>query len=417
MSTRDFTLQMTDTSHSLPGELSDPGRATTLALGERLRHLYVDQLKFMPSILSDTKSMYLRATPIQRALESVQQTFQGMYPPSARAPGFPIPDIVTRSANDETLFPNEGACKRFAELSQAFADRTAVRWNSSSEMAYLNKLIGKWMLADSPVVAVDSHPRLSGIMDTVNSTLAHGPETRLPSEFYDTKGREIINQIGVEEWFSGYTESAEYRAVGIGGLAGDIVARMVEHARNKPSRSGESSVGNGTDLRFALSGCHDTTLAALLTSLGAFDGEPWPPYTSHIAIELFRGPNSSSSSSSPTTNTTQPSSSWYSRLFGPATSILTPSSSSRTPLKELPSSDRTALSPYYVRLRYNDKIMTVPACKVPGNHFGDDESMCTLSAFKGVVDAFTPKNWKQACRSNLGTSAFPETEQRAGGMV
>jgi hypothetical protein len=54
----------------------------------------------------------------------------------------------------------------------------------------------------------------SGIMDTVNSTLAHPQETRLPKEFYDTKGRAIIDKIGVEEWFSGYMESREYRQLG-----------------------------------------------------------------------------------------------------------------------------------------------------------------------------------------------------------
>ena len=62
-------------------------------------------------------------------------------------------------------------------------------------------------------------------MDTVNSTLAHGPKTRLPAPFYDPKGRDIIETIGVEEWFSGFSESNEYRKVGIGALAGDIVAR------------------------------------------------------------------------------------------------------------------------------------------------------------------------------------------------
>ena len=72
-------------------------------------------------------------------------------------------------------------------------------------------------------VAVDSRPRLSGVMDTINSTLAHGPETRLPKEFYDKKGRAIIDKIGVEEWFSGYNESEEYRKLGIGGLMGDVV--------------------------------------------------------------------------------------------------------------------------------------------------------------------------------------------------
>lgn len=51
-------------------------------------------------------------------------------------------------------------------------------------------------------------------MDTVNSTLAHPNETRLPKEFYDAKGRNIIDTIGVEEWFSGYMESREYRQLG-----------------------------------------------------------------------------------------------------------------------------------------------------------------------------------------------------------
>lgn len=37
-------------------------------------------------------------------------------------------------------------------------------------------------------------------MDTVNSTLAHGKETKLPKEFYDAKGRQIIDKIVVEEW-------------------------------------------------------------------------------------------------------------------------------------------------------------------------------------------------------------------------
>ena len=59
------------------------------------------------------------------------------------------------------------------------------------------------------------------------TNLGLGPETRLPKEFYDAKGRKIIEKIGVEEWFSGYQESQEYRSLGIGGLMGDLVQRMV----------------------------------------------------------------------------------------------------------------------------------------------------------------------------------------------
>lgn len=109
------------------GELTDKGRETTYALGQRLRHLYVDQLGFMPQIKSDSEDMYLRATPIPRALESLQEAFWGMYPASARTLDFPPPVIVARQVNEETLFPNEGNCKRFRQLSRLFADRAAAR--------------------------------------------------------------------------------------------------------------------------------------------------------------------------------------------------------------------------------------------------------------------------------------------------
>ena len=138
--------------------------------------------------------------------------------------------------------------------------------NESEEMDFLNKLISKWMPPDSRRVAVDSHPRLSGIMDTINSTLAHGKPTRLPGEFYNQKGRDIIEKIGVEEWFSGYAESEEYRKVGIGALVGDIVSRMVGSAEHNTNDGllevgGEvGSLGSGRGgekhLKFAMSGCH-----------------------------------------------------------------------------------------------------------------------------------------------------------------
>ena len=35
-------------------------------------------------------------------------------------------------------------------------------------------------------------------------------------------------------------------------------------------------------------------------------------------------------------------------------------------------------------------------------------------AFKAIVDGFTPKNWKQACMSNLDKPAFPEEIEPAG---
>ena len=346
----------------------------------------------MPNLISDADMIYLRATPMPRALESVQQAFWGLYPLTARTASFPPPTIVTRTATEETLFPNESNCRRFSQLARAFAQRTADRWNDSDKMSYINKMIGRWMPEESPQVAVDSHPRLSGVMDTINSTFAHGKPTRLPSEFYDAKMREHIETIGVEEWFSGYQESQEYRQVGIGGLVGDIVGRMigsVDHGGNDGVREvgdtvGSLSTGRGgeKEIKFALSGCHDTTLAAVLSSLGCFKGEMWPPYTSHIALELFKetGVGSQQDQTKLTDGANVVARSY---LFGwkkqtDESSRKNDPLAVRAPVDQMSPRDTKALDDHYVRVRYNDRIMTIPGCKAPGSHLEGDESFCTL---------------------------------------
>jgi acid phosphatase len=357
----------------------------------------------MPKLIADSDMIYLRATPIPRALESVQQAFWGFYPPSARTADFPAPTIVTRTPADETLFPNDSNCRRFAHLSRAFAQRTAERWNDSEDMQYLSNLFSKWMPGKAPV-KVDSHPRLSGIMDTINATDAHGSETRLPKEFYDPKARAIIDKIGVEEWYAGYAESAEYRMLGIGGLMGDITSRMTSNVERRGTygvleiggNDGDLGRGRGgeTNIKFAMSGCHDTTLAAVLTSLGAFEGEHWPRFSSHIAVELFRKkavarpppsevPLRSRSTDEDAQKQGPPKvTGWWASLFGPRKEVENPAPLSdgiaRKTIDELTEEQRRSLDGYFVRIRYNDKVMQVPGCKVDGKHLEGDTTFCTL---------------------------------------
>jgi len=387
------------------GMLTDRGRQTTFELGTRLRKLYIDQLEFLPPTLEDTDSLYLRATPIPRALESLQQTFVGLYPSNTRSPSLPPPTILLRTPGDETLFPNDSNCRRFAALSRAFAQRAADRWNDTDDMAYLNKVYSKWMPESSQQVAVNSRPRLSGIMDTINATMAHGPATKLPKEFYNPKALEIIDKIAVDEWFAGYMESREYRMLGIGGLLGDVVSRMVGSAEmaSAGGKSGSARAldktpvteGKGTTpIRFALSGCHDTTIAGVLASLGAFEDKKWPPFTSHIAIEMFRktdvaseaaangSPPAESMSIKEPARTPSRFKSFFSLSSFFGSSALASGAPSngigRKPTEQLTEQEKAKLQGYYVRLRYNDRVVTVPGCRAPGNHLEGDESVCTL---------------------------------------
>lgn len=288
-------------------------------------------------------------------------------------------------------------------------------------------------------VAVDSHPRISGIMDTINSTLAHGPQTRLPSAFYDSKGRDIIDKIGIEEWFSGYKESQEYRKLGIGALVGDMVTRMVGSAEGSGNDGllevagvdGHLDKGRGgqASIKFAMSGCHDTTLAGVLSSLGVFAAEEWPPFTSSIAIELFKDTSVKEPSGKPAEPTARQGFLASVRKTTKPSSVIM-----RKPVQDFSPEEKAKLQGYYVRLRYNDRPMTVPGCRLPGKHLEGDESFCTLvrvrlsplclswvryltprqDAFKAIADKFTPRIWTEACVEHLGEPPFPSEPEPAG---
>ncbi|KAI9790928.1 MAG: hypothetical protein M1816_004689 [Peltula sp. TS41687] len=370
------------------GELTDQGRRTALDLGRRLRHLYVHQIRFLPEVIADDATIYMRASPFSRALESVQQAFLGLYPSRARAAAFPGPTIYMRNPAEETLLPNEDYCARFIQMSKAYAR------NTTREMDYLNRLMQKWMPSGQRV-AVDSSPPLAGIFDSINATLATpSPHTRLPQEFYDAKARAIIDRIAVEEEYSAYKESSEFRTLGIGALLGDIVQRMVGNVEACGGTRGLAGFdetfsrtvdgGGGSDeqdrgWKFALSGCHDSTLAAILASLGALEGEngTWPSYCSSLAVELF-----SETNSLPQTSTAALSQK-RSGAADPAGPPVGDSSVYRTPTSQLGDQQRRNLNGYYAR-------------------------------FKGIVDKFTPTNWKHACVSNLDKSPFPADKEPAG---
>ncbi|BFZ63297.1 hypothetical protein YB2330_004419 [Saitoella coloradoensis] len=328
------------------GELTDEGRISTLALGMRLRRLYVDALGFLPEKLEKEAQIYLRSTPMQRTLESLHQVFTGLYPPTARGPGFEA-TFTTRNFTEENLYPNEGACKRLNDLSRQFAELAAEKWNPILA-GYTSERVRKF-LPDG--VAVDGHPRVSGLLDTVNSSLGNG--IKLPAELTDERVHGELEAAAVTEWFAGYLQNEQYRRLGAGRLLGDLKDRMV--TATKEEKKG------GVEQKVCLYSAHDTTLGAVLASLGCFDGR-WPPYTSSIAFELFSKAPSEASSHG-----------WLTRFFGG--------------VKE----------EHYVRLRYNEKPMTLPGCAPQGKHLAGDASLCTLDAFREVVESMVPADWMGEC--------------------
>lgn len=91
----------------------------------------------------------------------------------------------------------------------------------------------------------------------------------------------------------------------------------------------------------------------MLASLGAFQNEQWPPYTSHIAIELFKkdavpGSEASQQSAKQVGERT----SWFSRLFGSKESNASAAASEgigRKKTEALTNSEKNVMDGHYVR--------------------------------------------------------------------
>lgn len=108
----------------------------------------------------------------------------------------------------------------------------------------------------------------------------------------------------------------------------------------------------------------DTSLAGLLSTLDVFDGR-WPAFTASVGLELFRDTRASA----------QP-------------SLLSFLGIGRR------------VPQHYVRLRYGDRTLSLPACSAEGKHHEGVPELCTLEAFAGAVEALRhpdDKSWEQEC--------------------
>ncbi|GAA6053194.1 hypothetical protein JCM3770_000022 [Rhodotorula araucariae] len=333
------------------GELTDLGRRSTLSLGTALRALYVPLGFLPPTLSSDTaEQVSFRSTNMPRTIESLHQVVEGLWPASHRESGFKV-DFRLRGWQDEDLYPNT-SCRRLRQLDLASIANAAKTYNPS--LAALDPVLAP--ILDGPL-RIDSAPRASGVLDTVFVCKAHG--IKVPPELEDLKTLRTLEDAIVHEWFDGYS-NPEYRRLAMGRLLGSLHATLDAKLRD-PHEKREKT-------RLHVYSCHDTSVAGILNALDAFD-KRWPPFTSHLAVELLRAPAAPSA---------------LSRLLPGAAVAPAPPAQ------------------HYVRLRYNARPLVLPACAPAGKHLpGSEGEVCTWEAFTDAVRAVecTQAEWRGWCGS------------------
>lgn len=317
------------------GELTDLGRRSTLELGARLRSLYVDQLGFLPSSLdsSTLPSVAFRSTNMPRTIESLHQVVEGLWGKERRLDGIRVPFAV-RGWLEEDLYPNT-SCRRLRALDAASIAKAAEM--NDPGLAELDPILSH--IVGGPL-RVKADPKANGVLDTAYCCRAHG--IKLPSELDDPNVLRKLESVVVHEWFDGYA-NPEFRKLAMGRLLGAL-RQTLDAKMRRPATE---------PTKLAVYACHDTSVAGILNALDCFDHR-WPPFTSHVCIELFKSP---------------------------ATGFF-------------------SKPPHFVRLRYNGRTMRLPACAPQGKHLaGSDGGVCTFEAFEEAVRKVevSQEEWKGMC--------------------
>jgi len=302
----------------------------------------------LPDTIHSDAEVYLRSTNVPRTFESLHQIVHGLYPFEKCAQGY-IPQLRIRNSKDENLFGNTAACKRLEVLEIGFAQAAAASWNRVLEP--LDKKIGKY-IGNNPV-RLDGRPRASGIFDTVRSAVANN--VSVPREFSEKGVLDLIEKAVVHEWFGGY-ETEEVKRLGMGRLLEDISTKMQKKVNQGPE----------DPMRLLVHSTHDTTLAGICATLDVFD-DKWPAFTAYISFELFRKKDAILHNQSFL---------WQNVL-----------------------SKFNSPSPkdYYVRMRYQNRAISLPICADQGKHLPGHPEFCTLTAFRDRVKELTPVNWEAEC--------------------
>ncbi|CAG8464911.1 697_t:CDS:2 [Acaulospora morrowiae] len=338
---------------SLPGDcsesqLTDIGRTSMSQLGAHLRDLYVNRLKFLDAKISDEndESIYLRSTYFNRTFESLHQLFiGGLYPSKYRENSFSL-KIHTRDPYSENLYANH-KCKRFFELLSEFQKTASSR--HESKLKSLNEKL-------KPIVnevSFSSNP-------SCNELLAKSNGIPLPKEF-TADVIDDLNAVSTGRSFGGFDEIPELRRLGIGPLLFELQDQIL----SKIGNSKESA----DNLKLAIYSTHDVTIAPLLAALDAYENRRWPPFASHIIIELFQQKSSSSQAKI----------------------------DDKDRVKNRKTVDIENQGEYFVRVKYNNKILELSGCQKNGTHHTNDKSLCTLKAFLEILNEQIPVDFEKEC--------------------
>ncbi|XP_065051939.1 lysosomal acid phosphatase-like isoform X2 [Rhopilema esculentum] len=254
-----------------PGRLTQKGMQMEFELGKFLRNRYVSDEKFVSSFYLH-KEVYCKSSDSERCLMSAESQMAGLYPPrdwqvwNKNISWQPIPVHTVPGDKDPLLRPWDAICPRLSELKREKKQNKEYIVMEEYQKGFLEKLEKNTGLSALDLTSIWS------IRDTLFVEKSHN--LSWPSWVTDGVWNNLnfLYFWGFKYMFTG---NDEFSRLSGGSLIKSIIANM--EAKSK---------GKTETFKLNIYSAHDTTILALLGSLGLYNATDIP-YASAVLVELY----------------------------------------------------------------------------------------------------------------------------------
>jgi hypothetical protein len=256
------------------GQLTPEGMNGEFQLGKQFRARYIDKYHLLPEHY-DFRTMYVRASDVDRTLMSAECILLGLYPMGTGPVGDdgadsaplryqPIPIHTRPRETDDMLVPDANKNVRdvytkYVYESDEWKQRVA---KESPNFEHWSQLTG---------VKITELRQMSGIGDTVHIREIH--HVSMP-EGMTKADADAMKDIG--EWVFATTFKPAEVGEATGGKLLALIARYFDSATKDDGK-----------LKYVLFSAHDSTISSVLSAMKA-PAEARPPYSSDLSLALWK---------------------------------------------------------------------------------------------------------------------------------
>jgi len=299
------------------GQLTIKGAQQHQELGLK----YAEKYKSIITAANNT-NIFVRSTDVPRTLASLQHDLSGWFSfvPDENADS-PF-DVYTMDIGLENMTPNLKTCPRLADI--------AINLFNSPEYKAHSQAVQPFLTALSTILRIS--PNYFGgnfwmaVMDIFEARRCWG--MAYPPGIKDDMIDQMMDNAEWESEFPNYNN--ESLTLGMGPFLDEILKNFQAYIQ-KP----------GTTPRVIIFSGHDYSISVFTFLLNITDNS-WPPYRSHVEMELWK--------------------------------------------------DKVTQT-YYIRFEYNGKERSYPGCTSRRGN------LCEFNAFVNTISKFVPTDYKQQCKS------------------